>query len=109
MDRCTVSNIKSIALFVVVMMAAVGIWNFHAGFTCARSKTKDSCVRKWFLSTACLLVLVLLATMYYTTRETNTSVNTANTSVNTANTSVNTANTSMETNTNTMNVTQDLA
>jgi hypothetical protein len=99
MDRCTVSNIKSIALFVVVTMAAVGLWNFHAGFTCARSKTKDSCVRKWFLSTACLLVLVLLATMYYTTRETTNTTNLTNTMNNT-----NTMNTNTPS-----NVSQDLA
>jgi protein-S-isoprenylcysteine O-methyltransferase Ste14 len=96
-----VSNIKSIALFVVVTMAAVGIWNFHTGFTCVRSKTKDSCVRKWFISTVCVLVLVLLTTLYYTTRETTNPI------VANAENTMNTNTTNMS-NMENANVTQDL-
>lgn len=72
MDTCAVSNVKSVALFVVVVMAAIGIWNFHSEYTCARSRTKSSCVRTSFTITTVVLGLVLVITMYYSTKKEST-------------------------------------
>lgn len=65
MDQCTPSNIKTIVIFVVLVMAAVGIWNFHEQYTCAKSKDKRSCTSTSFFVTIVVLATGLLVAMYY--------------------------------------------
>jgi hypothetical protein len=65
MEACTVSNIRTILIFTVVVMALFGLWNFHGKVTCAASADARRCTTKAFgISTAVLGGAFLLITLY---------------------------------------------
>lgn len=64
MDACTVGNIRSILIFVMIVLAAVGLWKLHDEYTCVKSADKQKCTTKAFGITAAILAAGIFFTIH---------------------------------------------
>lgn len=58
METCTVSNVRTMVVIVVLVLSALGLWTFHDRVTCRGKMYRRACVQKAFVLSLVIMGLL---------------------------------------------------